>query len=113
MRAVDWLTGGGIVIAVLSPFAAYLPWPLGVWPKVEPTIILLHAGALICAAGLGAACLGIACLGGARSAGRRDAMTALMHPLVLICLAIAAWSIAVAPFSRFPILSIVGSPQCR
>ena len=29
-RAVDWLTGGGIVIALLSPFAAYLPWPLGV-----------------------------------------------------------------------------------
>ena len=105
-RAVDWLTGGGIVIALLSPFAAYLPWPLGVWPKVEPTIILLHAGALICAAGLG-----IACLGGARPASRRDAITALTHPLVLICLAIAAWSIAVAPFSRFPILSIVGSPQ--
>ena len=44
-------------------------------------------------------------------ASRRDAITALTHPLVLICLAIAAWSIAVAPFSRFPILSIVGSPQ--
>jgi len=100
-RAVDWLTGGGIAIALLSTFAAYQPWPLGVWPMVEPTIILLHAGALICAAGLGVAHL----------TGRRDAVAALSHPLVLICFAIAAWSIATAPFSRFPILSIVGSPQ--
>jgi hypothetical protein len=100
-RAADWLTGGGIAVALLSPFAAYLPWPFGVWTDVEPTIILLHTGALICSAGLGAAWL----------TGRRDPVGALRHPLVLICLAIAAWSIAAAPFSRFPILSIIGSPQ--
>lgn len=95
------MTAAGILIALLSPFAAHLPWSLGVWPRVEPTIILLHCGAVLCAIGLGTAA--------ARTPSR--ALASIRHPIVLIALAIAAWSIAVSPMARYPLLSIVGSPQ--
>ncbi|MDA0663116.1 MAG: hypothetical protein O3B08_09800 [Proteobacteria bacterium] len=96
-----WAIAAGILIALMSPFAAHLPWSVGVWPKVEPTIILLHSGAFLCAMGLGTATVYM----------RLHALAAIRHPIVLIALAIAAWSIAVSPVARYPLLSITGSPQ--
>jgi O-antigen ligase len=90
-----------VLAAILSPFAAHLPWPLGVWPKVEPTIVLLHAGAGLCALGIAWSCITFPAA----------AVSAIRHPLVLIALAVALWSMAVSPAARYPLLSIAGSPQ--
>ncbi|MBT5107130.1 MAG: hypothetical protein HOM25_00490 [Rhodospirillaceae bacterium] len=96
----------GLAMAIGAPFATYLPWRFGSWPEVEFPIIFLHAAAAVCA---------LAMFIEAMSVDSRRSTThvwdAIWSAPVMICAAIAMWSAAMAPFARFPWLSIVGAPQ--
>jgi hypothetical protein len=90
-----------VTLAIASPFSTYLPWTFGPWSEVEFPIILLHTAAALCALALA--------IDLRRST--RDVLDAIWSAPVLICVAIALWSAAMAPFADFPWLSVIGTPQ--
>lgn len=101
LNLAAWIVSIGLVTALASPFTAHQSLLAGIWPKVEPTIILLHTSAAICSFGLFWAFFTA-----------KDIVTpCIRHPVVLLATGISLWSIAVAPVSRYPLLSITGAPQ--
>jgi hypothetical protein len=89
-----------IILAIVSPFSTYSPWKFGPWPAVEFPIILSHAAAL-CAVAM--------VIDSRRSIA--DVVESLWSAPVLICTGIAVWSAAMVPFTQFPWLSIIRTPQ--
>ena len=98
--------GVGLVLAggwtaALAFYASLLPWKFGVWPHTEPMVIALHAGAALCGLGLWVC---------ARARTRLVAGI-VGHPAILAALFVAVWTVLAAPFVRYPMLSLLGSPQ--
>ncbi|MBS29115.1 MAG: hypothetical protein CL566_09390 [Alphaproteobacteria bacterium] len=90
----------GAMLAALSVFTALLPVDLGVWPRFEPGAMALYFSAAICGIGL-------------LLVWREDKSCveqAVSHPFVLAALFVFLLSIALAPTSDYPWLSILGYP---
>lgn len=90
-----------LVLGLLLPLASLPPFALGYWEKAEPLVVGLHGIAALAAFAL------------AWAAARAPAVIAecWRHPVVLVPLALALWSAAVAPFTEMPWLSLTGAPQ--
>lgn len=100
-RAGTCLVIGGAGVAALAFYASLLPWKFGVWSDTEPMVVALHGAAALCAMGL------LLCaVSRPQFVGRFAA-----HPVVVISLFVAVWSLLVAPFADYPVLSLLGSPQ--
>ncbi len=95
------LAAAGLALAVASYGAAFLPVEIGMWPRIEPVILVVHAASAMAALGL---VLLVA-------AGRARALAALGHPYVLVLAGAAAVALATAPFARFPVGSLIGAPE--
>lgn len=90
----------GAMLAILSVFTALLPVDLGVWPRFEPGAMALYFSAGICGIGL-------------LLVWRQDKLCveqAVSHPLVLAALFVFLVSVALAPTSEYPWLSVLGYP---
>ena len=92
-----WL---GLCAGTLSVFASHPVLAIGVWQDSEPMGLVFYAAASACFAGLALLCLDGAAV-----------VRALGHPAVLAPAALGAWSLAVAPFVPFPMLSLFGPAQ--
>lgn len=94
--------GGALLLAIAIPFASVGPFRLGIWHQVEGVILGLHlAGAL--------GCIGLVAL--ARSGGRARVLAAVSHPLAVLPLALALWSVLTAGFVKLPGLSLFGAVE--
>jgi hypothetical protein len=90
----------GLVVAALSVFAAHPIFATGVWSDAEPIGIALYVAMGLCFTGLGF-------LSVITPAAKRY----VLHPSVLVCMLLAAWSLLAAPFAAFPFLSVLGPPE--
>ncbi len=90
----------GCVLATLPVFAAFLPIDLGVLPRIEPMTMVLHLAAGICATGLAISAF----------AARERVSFAVTHPMVFAALFVAAWTLLMAPFVEYPLLTLLGDP---
>lgn len=101
-RAGTSLAAGSMLIAPFILFLALPPFQTGVWFQSEPVAAGLHLITACASAGLVLAALG----------GSRLLVAALYHPLVLIPLGLATWSlVAGLAWSDLPYLSWFGTPQ--
>ncbi len=92
-----WL---GLCAGTLSVFASHPVFAVGVWQDSEPMGLVFYAAASASFAGLALLCLDSVAV-----------VRALCHPAVLAPAALGAWSLAVAPFVPFPMLSVFGPAQ--
>jgi hypothetical protein len=98
--AAALLLSVGLGLGSVSIFTAHPLFALGVWRDAEPMGLVFYAAAALCFAGLALLCLqGDAVLRG------------LNHPAVLAPAALGLWSLAAAPFTSFPMLSVFGPAQ--
>ena len=94
---LDRLPALVLALALVLPLAS-LPWfSFGYWDKAEPMVAGFHAGAAL-------AWVAVALAGRARS-------PAVWHPFVLLPALLGLWSLAAAPFTDLPWLSVFGAPQ--
>lgn len=95
------LAFAALALGLLLPFASLPPFALGYWDKAEPLVVGLHAVSALAACALGLAAL------------RAPAVVlgCWKHPVVVLPLALAAWSALAAPFTGLPWLSLSGAPQ--
>lgn len=104
-RALDVLAAAGPMAALCCSvsivFASHRWFSFGFWANAEPLIVAFHA-----TAGLGTAALLLVWW---RHPDRF--WSAVRHPFVLIPAALSLWSLSMAPFARFPLLSVLGTPQ--
>jgi hypothetical protein len=94
LLCIACLAGPFILIFSLPPFHT------GIWPQSEPVAAALHGVGAIAGLGLALALIG----------GSRVATAALFHPFTLLPLALVAWSLALLPAIRIPLLSWFGTP---
>ncbi len=98
----------GVGLLVVAGFAGPLvlffslpPFHTGLWSQSEPVTAALHGVGAVAALGLALILI----------AGSRIATAALLHPFTLLPLALAAWSLALLPAVRIPLLSWFGTPE--
>ena len=94
------LLWGGLCLGTLSVLAAHPAFAIGVWSDAEPVSVVFYVAGALCLAGLGLLCLETPAT-----------IRCLLHPVVLMCLALGAWSCLVSLTAEFPLLSILGAPE--
>ncbi len=91
----------GVMIALFSHAAAYIPVPIGLWSDSEPIGAAVHLGGAIAAAGLA----------GFSWSQKAVVLTAFPKIVTTTALLLAVWSLVGALFARDIGLALVGSPQ--
>jgi hypothetical protein len=89
------------LLGLALPLASLPPLRLGYWNSAEPLVIGFHVCAGLAALGLGLAALTSA----------RQVAAAFRTPIVILPLALGAYSLLVAPLTQMPWLSALGAPQ--
>lgn len=90
-----------LAAGLFIPFLSLPPFALGYWEKAEPLVVALHAVAAIAA-------LALAWEGGSDAGGLSYR---LRQPVVAAPAAIGVLSLALAPLTELPVLSLLGAPQ--
>jgi len=90
-----------LALGLVLPLASLPPFALGFWDKAEPLVVGFHALSAVAALAVALALVAAP----ARTLGR------IAHPYVLAPLALGLWSVAVAPLTALPLLSLLGPPQ--
>lgn len=90
-----------LAAALPLPFASLPVFALGYWDKAEPLVVGFHVAAAVAA------------LAVIVELWRRGepALARIVHPYVLIPLALGVWSVLIAPTREMPLLSLFGAPQ--
>jgi hypothetical protein len=94
------LLWSGLCLGTLSLLAAHPAFALGIWSDAEPVSVAFYAAGALCFAGLGLL-----------SFDTPATIRFLLHPVVLVCLALGAWSCLISLAAEFPLLSILGAPE--
>lgn len=95
------LAAFALALGIVLPFVSLPPFALGYWEKAEPLVVGLHGVAALAAFALAVAACRVPAV----------VMECFRHPYVLLPLALALWSSAMAPFTDLPLLSLIGAPQ--
>lgn len=90
-----------LAAALMLPLVSLPIFALGYWNKAEPLVVWFHATAALGALGI------------AISVWRSPAtsLPRIAHPFVLLPLALGLYSVAAAPMTELPLLSLTGAPQ--
>lgn len=89
------------LLGIVLPLASLPPFQLGYWGRAEPLVVGWHACAALAALGMGMFAL----------AGAGRVVESFRSPIVLLPLALGAFSLVVAPLVQMPRLSVLGAPQ--
>lgn len=100
-RVAALLLLSGLGVALFSHLAGMLPDFMGLWQDSESIFLALQAGCLLLA-------LGLAVAGGSAPG---EVLADLSHPLVLLTLALAGWSMVGAFGAADPSMALLGLPQ--
>ena len=95
-----WVGSAGFAISLLGVFLALPPLSFGIWNQAEPIFVANHIGA-------GLAAFGLALL----TFRYRQIRHRLVHPFLLVPLALAAWSFFGSFFQKLPWVTVYGSPE--
>lgn len=91
----------GLALGGASTLFAAQPFRTGSWLTDEAVVAVMFASGGLCLTGLA----------GLFFAARGVWQRTVLHPFVLLPLALALWSLAAAPATDFPMASVLGAPQ--
>ena len=96
-----WILSLAFLLGIVLPLASLPPFQLGYWGRAEPLVVGWHACAALAALGMGLYAL----------AGAGRVAEAFSNSIVLLPLALGAFSLIAAPLVQVPRLSVLGAPQ--